>query len=216
MSTAFTERLVQEHAALRASLPDSIVPAAVRDASLKRAAETGLPGLRDEGWRYAALRPLLTATLGTAAAPTDSESARALLPATLEGIHRLVYVNGRFAPALSADLATLPGLAAQCVSADATTYLAATPDERFAWLNDAFAVDGAQFTVRGEQQLELLFVTVPTASAGASHPRISLALEAGARLTLVERHVGGSEGGLVNAQVQCHLGRDACPGCRTT
>ncbi len=209
MSTAFTERLLQEHAALRVSLPDSIVPAAVRDASLKRAAETGLPGLRDEGWRYADLRPLLTATLGTAQAPSETDSARALLPSALEGIHRLVYVNGRFAPTLSAESGALSGLAVQGATLAATNCVAATADERFAWLNDAFAVDGAQYTVRGEQQLELLFVTVPTTSAGASHPRISLALEAGARLTLVERHVGGSEGGLVNVLVQCHLGRDA-------
>ena len=48
--------------------------------------------------------------------------------------------------------------------------------ERFAWLNDAFAVDGAQFTVRGEQQLELLFVTLPTAAAGGMAGRPDVAV----------------------------------------
>lgn len=208
MSTAFSDRLSREQAAVRGTLPDSVVPAAVREAALQRVLETGLPGLRDEGWRYASLRPLLTAPLATAGA-VDASAAAGLLPPAIEGIGRLVYVNGRFAAALSADPAALPGLAARTSAPGAETFSVPTPDERFAWLNDVFAVDGAQFDVRGEQQLELVFVTLPSETPGAAHPRVTLHLAAGSRLRLIERHVGGVDGGLVNACVQLGIGRDA-------
>ncbi|MEY4761677.1 MAG: hypothetical protein RLZZ200_1533 [Pseudomonadota bacterium] len=208
MSTAFKERLAQESAAVRGGLPDSVVPADARDAALQRALAAGLPGLREEGWRYASLRPLNEAPL--ASVPAGEESAAAsLLPEALGGFARLVYVNGRLARNLSADVTSLPGLQPRTKPVDAEHFTTATADERFAWLNDAFAVDGAQFDLRGELQLELVFVALAGETAGAAHPRITLQLAAGSKLTLIERHVGGTEGRLVNALVQLGIGRDA-------
>jgi Fe-S cluster assembly protein SufD len=214
MSTGFADRLQQEFAAVRAALPDSIVDAASRRRALERAAERGLPGLREEGWRYAALRPLATATLAPPLAAGKDSTAQSLLPAALDGIARIVFLDGRFAPALSTDPAALQGLRLRTAGSGTAPpqdppLPDATADERFAWLNEAFAVDAARLDVSHDAQLELVFASTRQSDAAASHPRLEIRLAPGSRLTLVERHVGGGAGALVNTAVTVLVGRDA-------
>lgn len=204
MSTpAFAQRLRDEYATLQAQLPPEIVQPELRRSALERLATLGLPGLRDDDWRYANLRPLLSATL----APANDAAPGRLplpLPALLPGALRLVFVDGRLQAALSSDAGDFPGFTVLDRARDPASR---GDEERFALLNDVFAVDAAQFAVRGEASLDLLFVS--SGDGPATYPRVQLKLEAGAGLTLVERHVGGGTDALVASSVDLHLGRDA-------
>jgi Fe-S cluster assembly protein SufD len=181
-----------------------LLPVSVRSAALNKALAAGLPQLRDDLWRYADLKFLSSAALAPIAAPDNTanleQQVAQQLPARLPGFIRLVYANGRLLPALSDECPDLAPLNAPLVPER-------TRHERFGWLNDAFAIDVARLNISGTQQLEILFVAQSGATAQAAHPRLELTLQAGAKLTLVERHLGtlGSEG-VINAAVQIHAG----------
>lgn len=204
MTTGFPERLQQDHAASAGQLPSSVVDAGQRMRALQRLAELGLPSLREEGWRYADLRALQTAVLAPAGHAAEARDAAALLPPALEGIARLVFVDGRFAPSLSSDPATLRGMRLQ---ATAGGFPEPTADERFAWLNDVFATDVARIDAEGDGQVEIVFLSC--SPAAGCHPRIELRLAPGSRMTLVERHAGGHATTLVNSATKLALGRDS-------
>ena len=215
MSATFTERLQREYAEALPGLPAAVVSRDDRAEALRRVLESGLPGLRDDAWRYSNLRPMAQARLASTAASDATAQARALLPDALAGIARFVFVNGRYAPALSADPAVLAGATLATASGQGAAGIAlrtdaTTIDERFAWLNDAFAVDVARLAVQGDLDVELLFLSLPSADAGANYPRLELHVASGARLRLIERHLGGAgPSSLVNAGAQVVLGRDA-------
>jgi len=63
MSASFTERLQREHAEALPGLPHAVVDDVRRAAALQRLLDAGLPGLRDDAWRYADLRSLGRARL---------------------------------------------------------------------------------------------------------------------------------------------------------
>jgi Fe-S cluster assembly protein SufD len=97
--------------------------------------------------------------------------------------------------------------------ADAPVSNVAT-DERFALLNDAFAVDGARVHApKGADCaacVEILFVATAAAQDAASHPRLELTVEANARVGLIERHISaGSDASFVNGAVQVSIGAGA-------
>lgn len=193
MARTFAERLHREREAAGGAGSET------RQAVLGALAALGLPTARDENWKYANLRALervQLAPLGEA----GREIAHAL-PARIPGFARHVFVDGLYAAALS-DASTR-GSAFQAARADAPgavepgapdpTRLA---DLRFALLNAAFAVDGARIAARraGEPtRLELLFVATVDGATAASHPRLSVEVERGASLELIERHVGASD-----------------------
>lgn len=218
MTTALTTRIVEEHAALERALPARSAGAARRRAAMAALAASGLPTSRDENWRYANLRPLerLKFTPAPAAlaegAPTSLEAA--LAPA-LPGFARYVFVDGLFAPALSAPTRTpgavLSPLAAAGDAAGTGRRVAElSPDERFALLNEAFATDGAAIVVSGSARLELVFVSSAEREAGASYPRAEVRLEPGVTLDLIERHVSaGAQAGFVTSAVTVDVGRGA-------
>jgi Fe-S cluster assembly protein SufD len=79
-------------------------PAAARQrAALEALLEAGLPGSRDENWKYANLRPLERLRfVPPPAAPVAQLTAE--LPEALPGFVRQVFVDGLHAPGLSAAL----------------------------------------------------------------------------------------------------------------
>jgi Fe-S cluster assembly protein SufD len=205
MSAAgFTDRLRAAFDAASASLPDAVVPAASRRAAIARLAELGLPGLRDDAFRYSNLRPLQSATLLPAANEVSRVDVSAAgIGAPLPGATRLVFVDGRLDAAASTPVAT----ALQTLSSGMDTPVRSA-ETRFALLNDAFAMDAVRYAVNGEACLELVFVSSVTATG--SYPRVQLELRPGSRLTLVERHVGGgASGALSSAVAELTLARDA-------
>lgn len=225
MTSALCKRVLEEYAAIRESLPSDVVSAARRQEAVQALAAQGLPATREENWRYANLRPLERARFVPVAAadpaPAQVLPAGSELPARLHGFARYVFVDGVFAPELSSPL-EVAGLAFRTLQrqdhgasiARLPRAPSGLPEARLALLNEAFATDTASIHVGsaagGPSGVELAFVAVADADAGASYPRVRVALDAGARLTLLERHVGAGGGAsLVNSSVEVELARSA-------
>jgi Fe-S cluster assembly protein SufD len=226
MSNPLAVRIAEQHASAARAL-SALPGAARRRAAMAALAETGLPGSRDETWKYANLRLLERQSFTPAALtpPADAGAAARVaadLPAALAGVARYVFVDGVFAPALSdalaATAARVTPLAARADTPDAP---APSPvpqselgvDQRFALLNEAFATDGAAIAVPAGAEaarIEIIFVASAEAQLGASYPRVELRLEAGARLVLVERHLSAGAGAsFVTSAVSAELARGA-------
>jgi Fe-S cluster assembly protein SufD len=169
-----------------------------RVAQLQRLAALGLPTARDEAWKYSNLRLLERRIAAPGAVQPLSVDAVAPLLPDVPG-SRLVFVDGRFAPALS--VGTLPDgarwtplseLLPGRPPATLTDLLPAAGDEideRIRLLNGALLTDGAHLALaRGTvapEPVNVVFVR----TAGAAYARLVVELDAGACLTLVEHHV---------------------------
>jgi Fe-S cluster assembly protein SufD len=219
MSTPLAVRIAAEHASALGALPPQLAGGARRRAAMQALSTAGLPGTRDENWKYANLRPLERQNFTPAplSSRTPVAGAIAELPLRLPGCARYVFIDGNFAPALSdalgASRARILPLAV-FESEDAAAAGHAGRDERFALLNAAFATDGASISVpatTGESaRVELLFIASAAAETGASYPRVELTLEPDARLTLIERHLGLADGAsFVTSAVDVALARGA-------
>lgn len=207
MSAGFGERLQAAFDSASARLPAGVVPIESRRAAVAHLAGLGLPGLRDDAFRYSNLRPLQAAAIQPAMEdrPARFDADAAGLGAALPGAVRLVFVDGRLDAAVSsaATGAALRALPAPVTAAERSG------ETRFALLNDAFAVDAVRYAVTGECRLEVVFLSSARDGA-ASYPRLQLELAPAARLTLVERHLGGGSGGsLSSAVAELTLARDA-------
>jgi Fe-S cluster assembly protein SufD len=163
----------------------------IREEAARTFAASGLPGARNEAWKYTSLRPLSELRFQeplTAIADCDRLLAR--LPAI--DAPRLVFVDGR----RRGDLSTPP--------ASLSVYgFAQTPDfgrlpkperEPLTALNTMLAEDGAVIRVpEGVDGGTLVLANLGIASPGrpvAFHPRHVIRLGRGARLTLIEIAVG--------------------------
>ncbi len=153
------------------------------DSAAEAFACAGLPGPREEAWRYTRLAPLADITF---AEPGKGATVTDLLPEF--AAPRLVFVAGRFAPELSAT----PG-GALAINTGAPAPLGAPLAElaavdRLATLNAMLAVDGAAIEVdAGHDGGVLMLASLADVAAPSSfHPRHAITLGAGARLVLVE------------------------------
>jgi Fe-S cluster assembly protein SufD len=172
-----------------------------RRAAFARFGALGLPGPRDEEWRFTDLAPLaghdwILGRADGAAQAGAAELVRALPPFA----HRLVLVNGVLAPSLS-SLGGLPaGVTVTSLAAArrerpelrAELERDADGDDALAALNAAFAADGAFVHVGAGRRvgpLALLAVTTGAAPTMA-HPRTVVLLGEGSEAELVEAHVG--------------------------
>jgi Fe-S cluster assembly protein SufD len=179
-------------------------------ASLRAALAPGLPTNRDENWKYASLRTLERLRLTSIApTPTALEAAALLLPGRLDGHHRIVLVDGHFAPSLSdAPVAGLVVAAEPRPPADG----AAETDLRWLAVNAAFAAGAVRMTAEAAstRTIEVCSVTTLAGTAGAAHPRIELQLAAGASVTLVERQLSSADStALTNSALEADLGAGA-------
>jgi Fe-S cluster assembly protein SufD len=187
-----------------------------RRAAHERLQAHGLPGPRDENWKYANQRPLerlpFTPATGQPAAPTD-------LPPVLEGFSRHVFVDGvpLAAGAVAADRSPVRVTAGEGRAEGPLQRAesAAGADQRFALLNDAFAASELDIHVRAADEpvrLELIFVASADAQSAASYPRVAVRVEDDARLVLLERHVSATAtttGSFINSTVAVELARGA-------
>src|SRR5688572_20210887 len=138
MSASSAERIAQEHAAVGSTLPSSVVSADRRRRAAEALASKGLPTGRDENWRYANLRPVEKVRFAPASGPATLSPTD--LPAAIAGYSRYVFVDGVFAPNLSAKGSPDGVSVNSSTSSTAPAANATAADERFAALNDAFAV----------------------------------------------------------------------------
>jgi Fe-S cluster assembly protein SufD len=197
-----------------------------RRAARERVSEEGVPTSRQEEWRYTSLKGLLEQGF----AQVD-ESITALQPDDLDDIlipgidsHRVVLVNGRYAPKLSV-LGDLPsgvrigGLRALLDSdpdalRDHLNRIAGEQQPLFLALNTAGLDDGfvALFDRAAmlERPIELIHLSVGMDEPRVAQPRHLIVLGDGAQATLIERYVSlGESLYCTNSILEIALGRDA-------
>jgi Fe-S cluster assembly protein SufD len=191
------EQLTADHAAVLDALPAGAMPHAARRAALATLTAQGLPGGREENWRYANLRPLEQLrftprlTLEAAALVRAAE----LLPAPLPGFDRYVIVDGLFAVALSAASGEVNDVEVALQAGIDAGYASAGGDARFGALASAFAPQAIRVTARtgAARDIEVVFVATAAGSETASYPALLVQLAPNARLRLVERHIGAHD-----------------------
>ena len=166
-----------------------------------------IPTKRDEEWRFTDLSPLLQVNFQTPDKFDLPQSAAAEF-ALPEAPVRLVFVNGVYAPNLSA-VADLPeglivGNLAQLPTTHRTKvgkYLAqqqGAATEVFTALNTAGLTDVAVVWVARNQQIEtpihLVFVSTTASTPTVSQPRCLVVAQAGSQLTLIEDYKAAGAG----------------------
>ena len=194
----------------------------LRSDGLARYGKLGLPGPRDEAWKYTNLT-----RMGRTRFVTGLAGAEPALDSVPEGVLdinavRLVSVNGRLRPALS-NLSALPPGVSITTLGDAVRSGNQTIAQRLgqisyghdmpmlalntAYLNDGVIVEVAE-GISIDTPIHLISVGVADGDPVAFHPRNVISLGAGASGTFYESHVGvGSY--LSNGATALHLGDDA-------
>jgi Fe-S cluster assembly protein SufD len=221
------DRYVRMYAERKGTLPGRSLPwlNALREHALARFRERGFPTTRDEAWKYTRLSALesidfVTARDGAArvdAAWVESRSPHALSP------HRLVFVEGRFAPSLS-RLGKVPGSVrvgslASILEREPELLephlgrLSGSGAHGLASLNTALMSDGACVVVPEgvsvDEPIQVLFVGGTEASS-AAHLRNLYVVQDKGRATIVENYLGFADSAyLTNALTEAVLGHHA-------
>jgi Fe-S cluster assembly protein SufD len=183
---------------------DSALRAAAADAFRVTGLPGGSQGRRSEAWKYTSLRPVAEAAFTRSTAPRhEAETILASLP--LLDSPRIVFVDGLF----RADLSAPP--------AHGVTRFADLPDfgtltwpdrEPMVALNTMLAIDGAALHVPDGQDAGVVQLVSIATSDGDFHPRHSIRLDPGARLTLVEISAGAGAY-LLNTVAEIHVAQGA-------
>lgn len=200
------EGFLARYHGLRDRLPGDL---AVRDAAAEAFRRAGLPGRRVEAWKYTDLRPVAAVSFAEPLTPIAADSAWLARIPQLDA-PRLVFVDGRYRPELSAA----PAIAQFDSFAAHSTFgpLAQAEREPLVALNTMLAEDGADVRVpRGVDAGTLHLVSIATNSTGESiafHPRHRIRLEPGAKLALLETSIGDGAY-LHNPVTELHVGKDA-------
>ena len=189
-------------AAARKRLPGTGPVNEAREAAFADFSQRGLPHRRIEEWKYTDLRALLGAIAPLAAAPDQAALARAekaLASLDVSDAHRLVLVDGVFAPTLS-DATPEAGVSVRTlremlddpkIDARADLLRTSAASDAMISLNAAMATDGVVIDVAAKAVLAkpLHIVHVATQSKAAAFTRSLVKIEAGAHATLLESFV---------------------------
>lgn len=161
----------------------------------------GLPTKRMEAWRFSSLKSISATPWGVATTTMPETLPDEWL---IEGAHRLVFVNGRFAPQLSSTEDIGMGLTVGTLELGLQTragivenhlgHHARFDDHAFRALNTALFDNGAFVHLpagaEAEAPIQLLYVSTATTAASVSYPRTLIVADAGSRATVIESHVG--------------------------
>jgi Fe-S cluster assembly protein SufD len=176
-----------------------------RDAA-ERFAAMGLPLQRIEDWKYTPVKPIAKRRFARPDAAAATAEAGQVERLRIPGIdaHRLVFINGHFAQALSdregagsgvrvRSLASV--LAEDPASVEGQLGAAAPTDfSGFTALNTAFFDDGAVIEVeadaRADRPIELLFVSTAQDEPIAANPRVLIRAGHHGEATIIEHYVG--------------------------
>jgi Fe-S cluster assembly protein SufD len=179
------------------------------DSSLRAAAAAafraaGLPGgtqqRRIEAWKYTSLRPVAQARFQTQTAPWH-EAETILAGLSLLNAPRLVFVNG----ALRDDLSVIPGTGFARFSEQPDFGTLSWPDrEPMVALNTMLTEDGAALHVPEGHDGGVVQLISIASSNSDFHPRHSVRLDRGARLTLLEVSAGQGTY-LLNTVAEIHV-----------
>ena len=181
---------------------DSALRAAAAAAFRTAGLPGGAQGRRIEAWKYTSLRPVAEAAFNTA--PThEAETILAALPAF--DAPRIVFVDGT----LRGDLTTTPGAAFARFAEQPDFGTLTWPDrEPMVALNTMLAQDGAALDIQPGQDAGMVqLISIATSDADI-HPRHTIRLAPGARLTLVEISAGAGKY-LLNTVAEIHVAEGA-------
>lgn len=182
------EGFLSRYDGLRDRLPGDLV---ARDAAADALRRAGLPTRRIEAWKYTDLRPVAAVAFQEPLTLLAGDSALLARVPYLDA-PRLVFVDGRYRPELSAPPVTVhfERFADRAVFGS----LAQPTREPLVALNTMLAEDGAVLRIEEGVDAGLLhLVSIATDSAAGSpafHPRHRIQLAPGARLTMLETSLG--------------------------
>lgn len=177
--------------------------AALRQTGLNHFAAQGFPTLQQEDWRFTNVSPIAQLPFHpvTQLAPTGltSASLKTLTFASLAA-HRLVFVNGIFAPELSTPASLPAGVRVSNLVAALQTDAALiekhlgkyanTAGNAFTALNTAFFQDGTFIHVPAgtvvETPIHLLHLFTATETGATAHPRNLIIVGDNAQVTILE------------------------------
>jgi Fe-S cluster assembly protein SufD len=212
-------------AVARDRLPGAGNVATARQQAFDAYERVGLPNRRIEDWKYTDLRVLMREVLPSAAAPDAAALARAgaaLKLHAIEGVRKLVLVDGAFAPKLSETAGLEKGLAVRTLrevleagdaALHAQLFEAGSSDAMVA-LNSAMMTDGLVIEVADgavlTQPLHIVHIASGAApSAMFTRSLIKIGKAAGA--TLVESYIAadGAKAYQVHDSLIVSIGDDA-------
>ena len=173
------DAFMQRYQGLRARLPGDV---AMRDAAAERFSTDGFPSTKSEAWRYTSLRGLAESSFYE---PLMAVSSSPDFGDAIPG-PRLVLIDGRFQPGLS----VLPeGVMVSSFADNPDFGRLAKDGMAMVELNTMLAEDGVQLHVAAGVDagtLVVLSMAVDGHRPIAFHPRHSIHLDAGAKLTILE------------------------------
>jgi Fe-S cluster assembly protein SufD len=202
----------------------------LRERAAARFTSLGFPTVRDEEWRFTSVAPIIAGDFQPAgAAPAFRAAHIDELPYSAATGHRIVVVNGRYAPELSRVSGLPRGVTAGSLSAATNgslqadheivqRYLGQLADfnaRAFGALNTAFLDDGAYIHVADgvilEEAIQVLFVSASPADRPiASYPRCLIVLGERSQARVVETYVAAGDAGyLTNAVTEVSVGESA-------
>lgn len=159
-----------------------------RATALAQFEHAGLPGIRDEDWRYTNLRALKSNDY----APSTASSLSLELTATDNP--RLVFVDGHLDVQASTGLSDHVSSLKDSLALVEQSFGSTLPKKPhgFTCLNTAYANDGYVVNLKSGQILDgvLEIVFVSQSSDAVSHTRNLIIAEANTQCTIVERHIG--------------------------
>lgn len=176
----------------------------VRTHALERFLDKGFPTLRDEDWRFTNVAPIASGSFEPAPAgsESDAESLKKRFQIEQES-HDLVFVNGRFSPALSAVGELPDGVAVTSLTEALSAHgdkvqpilsRGGGEDTAFFDLNEAFLSDGAfVYVPEGvvvERPIQLVFLSLVSGKPIVVHPRNVVISEAGSQVRILETYAG--------------------------
>ncbi len=178
--------------------------ASLRSKALEQLLKRGLPTTRDEDWKYTSLRPIARQAFQySGQVPTEAD-AGTIDRHSLSGFDswRLVFVNGRYTPALS-DVVNFDGLTVRPLAdvleqdpahvQSALDTFSQRDGDPFLLLNSAF-IDSGLVIDLGKDASAPRPIYVLMLSSGddrlVCHPRILLRAGQSSKLTLIEHYAG--------------------------
>ena len=189
-----------------------------RRCALERFEALGFPTMKNEDWHFTSVAPIAEAGYPARFAPGGEVRVEDLAPFTFGHLEwpTIVFVNGRFAPALSSLDELAPGGGVKVLELTRAwreendlllrhlTKLAQYELNTFTALNTAFMYDGAVVHIAKEavvrQPIHVLFVSDPAAAKGMSVPRTLIVAERNSSATVIESYVSiGSASYFTNA-----------------
>lgn len=178
----------------------------LRRQAIERFSTLGFPTSKDEDWRFTNIQPIVQGKWAIRPAGSADVRAEELAPYVFPeaGWSQLVFVDGRYAPALS-DVAqprrgvTISSLAEAFAKSPSVLerFLgrqALFDRNAFTALNTAFARDGSFIHLDRDTDagapIHLLYVSSGRADGLVTYPRNLVVVERGAKVRVIESHIG--------------------------